>query len=61
MIASICSICHKIYGLKEEQSPGLLFSHGYCAPCGDAELVKIFLYTKDSEVIESIEVKEIAQ
>ena len=58
MIASICCVCNKVYRLKEQSQLGLLFSHGYCAPCGDAELVKIFLYNEDSTMIESREVKE---
>ena len=55
MFVSICCKCKLVMGLKEQSSPGLLYSHGYCAPCGRAELVKISIYDADSKMLESAE------
>lgn len=32
MIVVICSQCNLVTDIKEEEKPGLAFSHGYCKP-----------------------------
>ena len=37
MILSVCSNewCRQVYGYKEIDKPGVVYSHGYCPECHD--------------------------
>ena len=43
MFVSICCICNTITKIQEPDSPGLLYSHGYCQPCYAEEIKKLDL------------------
>lgn len=32
MLVSICSVCNEILRIREEEKPGLYFTHTYCNP-----------------------------
>lgn len=41
MIAYVCSVCKKVYDIKEPEKPELLPSHGYCHKCLIEEMKKL--------------------
>jgi hypothetical protein len=52
MFVSICCSCNLIMKLQEEEEPGLVYSHGYCKPCGAEELRKIEReYASESKIM----------
>jgi hypothetical protein len=52
VFVSICSVCKVVTRLQEEEEPGLVYSHGYCKPCGAEELRKIEReYALESKII----------
>jgi hypothetical protein len=52
VFVSICSVCKVVTRLQEEDKPGLVYSHGYCKPCGAEELRKIEReYASESKIM----------